>query len=96
MPAETHTHSAPLERDRVTEIVIERLAELLEIPESSVSPTDRLVDDLQADSLVLYQLVEMLTEEFGERTLGSDVEDEDLDGLVTVGDTVDFVMARLG
>ena len=95
MPAETHTHQAPLERGEVFSIVADRLGEVLQIDPSSIKDTDSLADDLHADSLALFELIEMLEDEFGERTVGLGVELEDLEGLVLVSDAVDYVVARL-
>lgn len=95
MPAETHTHFESLDRQRVFEIVQERLGEILEIDPSTINETDSLVDDLHADSLALYELFGALAEEFGERTVGTDAEPEDLEELDLVSDAVDYVVARL-
>lgn len=95
MPAETHTHFASLDRERVVEIVRDRLGEILEIDPTTISEDDSLVDDLHADSLALYQLVEALVDEFGERTVGPGLEADDLEDLVLVRDAVDYVVARL-
>lgn len=95
MPAETHTHHAPLDRSRVVEIVVDRLGEILEIDPSTIAEADSLVDDLHADSLALYQLIEELTDEFGERTVGDGLEAEELEELELVRDAVDYVVARL-
>ena len=95
MPAETHTHFASLDRARIVEIVQDRLGEILEIEPSTIKETDSLVDDLHADSLAQYQLVEALVDEFGERTVGPGIETEDLEDLELVSDAVDYVVARL-
>ncbi len=52
------------------------------------------VDDLDADSLALIELVEALEEELSERTVGFRIEDEDLADLKTVRDAVDYVYDR--
>lgn len=95
MPAETHTHSAPLDRSRVLEIVQELLGEILEIDPSGIAETDSLVEDLHADSIAQYQLVEALISEFGERTV-SDIDADEFDEIELVSDAVDYVVARLG
>lgn len=95
VPAETHTHHAPLDRDAVMEIVRDRLAEILEIDPGQISGTDALVTGLHADSIALYELVEALSEEFGERTLGLDSEPDELEDLQSVNDVVDYVVARI-
>jgi acyl carrier protein len=96
MPAETHVERGPLEPDDVLALIRERLAEILEIDETSITRDAAFVDDLGADSLALIELVEALEEDIGERTVGFSFDDEDLAELRTVGDAVDYVMARLG
>lgn len=76
-------------------MIRERLAEILEIDEATVTRTSRFAEDLDADSLALIELVETLEEEIGERTVGFRVDDEDLVDLRTVGDAVDYVVARV-
>jgi acyl carrier protein len=96
MPAETHVATGPLGPDEVLALVRERLAEILEIDEARVTRDARFAEDLEADSLALIELVETLEEELGERTVGFSVDDEDLADLRTVGEAVDYVVARLG
>jgi acyl carrier protein len=96
MPAETHVEQGPLGRDEILRIVRDRLADILEIEPSSVNEGDSFVDDLDADSLALIELVEGLEEEIGERTVGFRIEDEDLEDLKTVRDAVDYVHDRVG
>lgn len=96
MPAETHTHHAPLDRESVRRLVCDRLAEILEINAAGIDDGQRFTDDLGADSLALIELVESLEEELGERTVGFSIDDDDLVDLHTVGDAVDYVHARLG
>ena len=96
MPAETHVERTPMGPDEVLMLIRERLAEILEIDESRVTPDARFAEDLDADSLALIELVEVLEAELGERTVGFSVDDEDLAELTTVGEAVDYVVARLG
>lgn len=86
----------PLTRDAVLSIVADQLAEILNIDAEGVRPADRFAEDLRADSLALVELVDMLEEELSERTAGFEFDDEDLADLQTVGDAVDYVMARVG
>ena len=96
MPAETHVDQGPLGPDEVLVIVRERLAEILEIDEGRITRDARFAEDLEADSLALIELVEVLEAELGERTVGFSVDDEDLAELTTVGEAVDYVVVRLG
>ena len=96
MPAETHVEQGPVSRDEVLTLIRDRLSEILEIEPARVEPGSAFTDDLGADSLALIELVEALEEELGERSVGFRINDEDLEDLKTVGDAVDYVMAKLG
>ena len=95
MPAETHVEQAPLDRNAIFEIVRDRLADILEIEPSTISEGQSFVDDLDADSLALIELVEALEEELGDRHVGFRIEDEDLEDLKSVRDAVDYVYERV-
>jgi acyl carrier protein len=94
MPAETHVEQGPLGRDEIFEIVRDRLADILEIEPGTISEGQSFVDDLDADSLALIELVEALESEVGDRTVGFRIDDEDLADLKTVRDAVDYVHTR--
>lgn len=96
MPAETHVSQSPMPRSEILDQIKGRLADILEIDPVDISEGDSFLDDLDADSLALIELVEALEEEFGERTVGFRIDDEDLQDLRTVRDAVDYVEARLG
>ena len=96
MPAETHVNKTPIKREEIFEIVRDRLADILEIDPDTITEGQSFVDDLDADSLALIELVESLEEELSERTVGFRIEDEDLEDLKTVRDAVDYVYARVG
>ena len=95
MPAETHVEQGPLDRNAIFEIVRDRLADILEIDPSTVSEGQSFVDDLDADSLALIELVEAIEEELSERTVGFRIDDEDLEDLKSVRDAVDYVFERV-
>jgi len=86
--------SAPLERDEIFEIVRDRLADILEIEPSTITEGQSFVDDLDADSLALIELVEALEEQLGDRIDGFRIDDEDLEDLKTVRDAIDYVVER--
>jgi acyl carrier protein len=77
-------------RDEVMDKVREHLSEELEVEPSEVSETTRFREDLDADSLDLYELVMELEDTYGIR-----VAEEDAAEIETVGQAVDFVVARL-
>ncbi|MCJ7439800.1 MAG: acyl carrier protein [Acidimicrobiia bacterium] len=95
MPAETHVEQQPLGPEEVFSLLRERLAEILEIDEADITREARFRDDLDADSLALIELVEIIEAELGERTVGFSIDDEDLAELHVVGEAVDYVVARL-
>jgi len=85
---------SPLDRSAVLNLVREQLAEILE-----KSPTEIGEDvpfaDLGADSLALIELVEALEESLSSQVAGFHIDDEDLEGLTSVRDAVDYVSAKL-
>ncbi len=84
-----------LDRPAVVNLVKDRLADILEVEPSSISESASFVDDLDADSLALIELVEALEEEVGQHKAGFHIDDEDLEDLKTVRDAVEYVMAKL-
>ena len=90
MPAD----SAPLERDEIFEIVRDRLADILEIEPTAITEGQSFVDDLDADSLALIELVEALEEQLSDRIADFRIDDEDLEDLKTVRDSIDYVLER--
>ena len=85
-----------LTRDEILDTVRDRLADILETDPSGIAEGNSFVDDLEADSLALIELVEALEEAFSTRIAGFRVEDEDLEDLKTVRDAVDYVASRAG
>ena len=84
-----------MSREEVVTLITEHLAEILERGAEGIEESSSFAEDLQADSLALIELVETLEQELGERTVGFQIDDEDLEDLRTVGDAVDYVMAKL-
>jgi acyl carrier protein len=85
---------SPLDKATILSIVREQLAEILE-----KSPDDIAEDvpftDLGADSLALIELVEALEENLEKYSAGFHIDDEDLEGLLSVRDAVDYVAVKL-
>jgi acyl carrier protein len=77
------------------ELVRSQLADILEIDPGVISESSSFVEDLNADSLALIELVEGLEKELSETVAGFRIDDEDLEDLRTVRDAVDYVTARL-
>tara|TARA_B110000014_G_scaffold199006_1_gene148278 strand:+ start:62 stop:322 length:261 start_codon:yes stop_codon:yes gene_type:complete len=72
--------------ERVCAIVVEQLG----VEESEVSPSASFVDDLNADSLDLVELIMSLEEEFSGDT-EIEISDEDAEKIVTVQDAIDYL-----
>jgi acyl carrier protein len=88
------SNASSLDRAKVLGIVKEELAEILE-----KSPDEIVEDvpftDLGADSLALIELVEALEETLASYAAGFHIDDEDLEGLLSVRDAVDYVVVKL-
>jgi acyl carrier protein len=74
-------------REEVTALVREHLAEELEVDAERISESSRFKEDLDADSLDLYELVMELEDRYG-----LSVPEEDAARIKTVGDAVEFVL----
>lgn len=102
MPAETHVARARIQLDAVGVRVRELIIDILDLdlaPDldgaSSLGNDVALGADLGADELTRIDLVEAIEADFGERTVGFSIDDEDLADVKTVGDLIDVVVARL-
>ena len=67
------------------------LIEQLNVSEDKITMEANIVEDLQADSLSVMQIIMELEEEFG-----LTVEDEDVNHLHTVGDIVRYCEEKTG
>jgi acyl carrier protein len=76
-------------RDDVFHAIRDHLADELEVDPARIAPETRFREDLEADSLDLYTLVQELEDSYGVR-----ISDEEATKILTVGQAVDFVMAH--
>ncbi len=84
-----------MERNEIISLVSEHLSTILEIDASKISEGDSFIDDLEADSLALIELVELLEEDLSSKVENFRIEDEDMEGLKTVRDAVDYIKVRV-
>jgi acyl carrier protein len=77
-------------RDEVLAMIREHLADELEIDAGRIGEATRFKEDLDADSLDLYTLVQELEDTYGVR-----ISDEQAAAIHTVGAAADFVSAEL-
>ncbi len=66
------------------------LAEQLSIEEDTVEMSSNFIDDLNADSLDIVELIMTLEQEFN-----LSIPDEEAERIRTVGDAVDFIASAL-
>jgi acyl carrier protein len=78
-----------LTREHVLDLIREHLADELDLDPAVITETTRFKEDLEADSLDLYTLVQEL-----EDTYGVQMSDEQAAQILTVGAAVDFVLAH--
>jgi len=76
--------------ERLKRVIVEQLG----VEESQVMPTASFVDDLNADSLDLVELIMAIEEEFGTPQNKLDIPDEDAEKIVAVQDVVDYLHDR--
>jgi acyl carrier protein len=73
--------------ERVKKIIANQLG----VDESEVKPESSFVDDLNADSLDLVELVMSLEEEFSSEGKRIEIPDEDAEKIKTVQDAIDYI-----
>ena len=73
--------------DRVKNVVVDRLG----VDEDSVTMEASFVDDLNADSLDLVELIMAFEEEFSDGDVTLKISDEDAEQIRTIQNAVDFI-----
>ena len=73
--------------DRLKKLVTEQLG----VEEEQVVPNASFVDDLNADSLDLVELIMSMEEEFSDSDNKIEIPDEDAEKIVTVQDAIDYL-----
>jgi acyl carrier protein len=77
--------------ERVFEVVRDAVVTVMEVDPASVTRETRLVTGLKCDSLALVEIAEIVEESLP----GLTIEDAALDDIDTVGEAVDYAVARL-
>ncbi|MFL5862183.1 MAG: acyl carrier protein [Solirubrobacteraceae bacterium] len=77
-----------MNREHVFSLIRAHLVDELEVAPGAISESTRFREDLEADSLDLYTLVQELEDSYGVR-----ISDEEASRILTVGQAVDFVLA---
>ena len=75
-------------REQIFSLIRAHLADELELDPDRITEDTRFKEDLEADSLDLYTLVQELEDSYGVT-----ISDEEAAKILTVGQTVDFVLA---
>jgi acyl carrier protein len=78
-------------REQVVSLIRTHLADELELDPDTIRESTRFKEDLEADSLDLYTLVQELEDSYGVK-----MSDEQAANILTVGQAVDFVLASTG
>jgi len=80
-----------MNREQILALITAHLADELEVDPERITERTRFREDLEADSLDLYTLVQELEDSYGVR-----MSDEEAAKILTVGQAVDFVLANGG
>ena len=72
--------------DKVKEIIVDKLG----VEDGKITMEAKFIDDLGADSLDTVELIMQFEEEFG-----IEIPDEDAEGLLSVGEAVDYISQKL-
>ncbi len=87
---------ATASREHVLGLVRAAIARVLELDPATITAATSLRADLGADSLALVEVAEIVEEQLRATVAGEfRIDDEDLERLETVGEAVDYVLARL-
>ena len=78
-------------REEVFTLIQSHLADELDVEPARIDELTRFKEDLEADSLDLYTLVQELEDSYEVR-----MSDEQAAAILTVGQAVDFVLERAG
>jgi len=73
--------------ERLRKIIVEQLG----VEEKDVLPEVSFVDDLNADSLDLVELVMSIEEEFSDSDRTVEIPDEDAEKMITVQDALNYI-----
>ena len=76
----------PEHYDKIKEIIIDKIG----IDDAKITMDAKFIDDLGADSLDTVELIMQFEEEFG-----IEIPDEEAEGLLTVGQAVDYITNKL-
>ncbi len=76
-----------MSREEVFAVIAAHLADELDLDPARIDESTRFKEDLDADSLDLYTLVQELEDAYGVR-----ISDEQAVGILSVGQAVDFVL----
>jgi acyl carrier protein len=77
-----------MNREQILSVIRAHLADELQIEPESIGESTRFREDLEADSLDLYTLVQELEDSYGVQ-----MSDEEAARVLTVGQAVEFVLA---
>ena len=72
--------------DKIKEIIVDKLG----VEDGKITIEAKFIDDLGADSLDTVELIMQFEEEFG-----IEIPDEDAEGLLSVGQAVDYIDQKL-
>ncbi len=92
LPAESVRTSNVMPREDPAKVIAEIVERVSGSPAAGLAPESTFGDDLGIDSLTMMEIVVAVEDRFGVR-----VNDDDIEGLRTIGDAADYIeRARVG
>jgi acyl carrier protein len=76
--------------DDIEKKVVDLISEVLvDVNKENIQPNSKIVEDLGAESLDIYDMIALLEDEFG-----IEISDEEVEKIQTVKDVADFIKER--
>lgn len=77
-------------RDEIQKKIIQIVADIASFPEDKIEGSSSLIEDIHADSLMVFEIAQEI-----EATFEIEIDEEDLETIKTIDDATDHIEKRL-
>ncbi|BBM87958.1 acyl carrier protein [Candidatus Uabimicrobium amorphum] len=77
-------------RDEIQKKIINIVADIASFPEDKIEGSSSLIEDIHADSLMVFEIAQEI-----EATFEIEIDEEDLETIKTINDATDHIEKRL-